>query len=102
MANAKVHFDDDYRRLVRDLIARYPVPEAMSRAVGGSHDESRIRPMVRAESLRRHLPARLRQIGPGRRYGFGGGNALSASVRAPVRRSCGAACGRFSITSMLS
>jgi hypothetical protein len=32
MAKAKFHFVDDYRRLVRDLIARCPLPEAMSRA----------------------------------------------------------------------
>jgi len=38
MAKAKFHFVDDYRRLVRDLIAQYPLPEAMSRAVGGSYD----------------------------------------------------------------
>ena len=38
MAKAKFHFLDDYRKLVRELIAQYPLPEAMSRAVGGSYD----------------------------------------------------------------
>jgi SAM-dependent methyltransferase len=38
MAKTKFHFVDDYRALVRDLVARYPLPEAMSRAVGGSYD----------------------------------------------------------------
>ncbi len=38
MAKAKFHFLDDYRNLVRDLLARYPRAEAMSRAVGGSYD----------------------------------------------------------------
>jgi SAM-dependent methyltransferase len=38
MAKTKFHFLDDYRALVRDLTARYPLPEAMSRAVGGSYD----------------------------------------------------------------
>lgn len=38
MAKTKFHFLDDYRALVRDLIARYPLPEAMSKAVGGSYD----------------------------------------------------------------
>src|SRR6476660_2563804 len=38
MAKMKFHFLEDYRALVRDLIARYPLPEAMSRAVGGSYD----------------------------------------------------------------
>lgn len=31
----RFHFVRDYRRLVRGLIARYPIDEAMSRAVGG-------------------------------------------------------------------
>src|SRR5438093_8063384 len=35
MATKSFHFVDDYRELVRDLLARYPLPEAMSRAVGG-------------------------------------------------------------------
>lgn len=38
MAKMKFHFVDDYRALVRDLIARYQLPEAMSRAVGRSYD----------------------------------------------------------------
>ena len=38
MARTKFHFVDDYRALVRDLIARYPLDEAMSRAVGGNFD----------------------------------------------------------------
>ena len=38
MAKTKFHFLDDYHELVRDLIARYPMREAMSRAVGGSYD----------------------------------------------------------------
>jgi len=38
MARTKFHFVDDYRALVRDVIARYPLAEAMSRAVGGSYD----------------------------------------------------------------
>jgi len=35
MATKSFHFVDDYRELVRDMIARYPLAEAMSRAVGG-------------------------------------------------------------------
>ena len=38
MAKAKFHFIDDYRQLVRALMAQYPLDEAMSRAVGGSFD----------------------------------------------------------------
>ena len=38
MVKTKFHFVDDYRTLVRDLTARCPLPEAMSRAVGGSYD----------------------------------------------------------------
>jgi SAM-dependent methyltransferase len=38
MAKTKFHFVDDYRKLVRELIARYPLPEAMSRAVGGNYE----------------------------------------------------------------
>ncbi|MGH8714783.1 MAG: class I SAM-dependent methyltransferase [Casimicrobiaceae bacterium] len=38
MTRVKFHFIEDYRALVRDLIARYPLPEAMSRAVGGSYE----------------------------------------------------------------
>ncbi|MEP6997164.1 MAG: class I SAM-dependent methyltransferase [Betaproteobacteria bacterium] len=38
MAKVKCHFVDDYRALVRRLIATYPLPEAMSRAVGGSYE----------------------------------------------------------------
>lgn len=38
MAKTKFHFVEDYQALVRGLIARYPLPEAMSRAVGGSYD----------------------------------------------------------------
>ena len=37
MAQTKFHFLDDYRKLVRDLIAAYPMAEAMSRAVGGDY-----------------------------------------------------------------
>lgn len=37
MARTKFHFIDDYRALVRDLTSRYPLAEAMSRAVGGSY-----------------------------------------------------------------
>ena len=40
MAKTKFHFLDDYRTLVRDLMARYPMPEAMSRAVGGRDRKS--------------------------------------------------------------
>jgi ubiquinone/menaquinone biosynthesis C-methylase UbiE len=32
------HFTEDYRALVRDLMARYPLAEAMSRAVGGDFE----------------------------------------------------------------
>lgn len=44
MADAKVaadrpHFVQDYSALVRDLMARYPLDEAMSLAIGGSYDE---------------------------------------------------------------
>lgn len=38
MAKTKFHFVDDYRLLVRSLMQRYPIDEAMSRAVGGSYD----------------------------------------------------------------
>ena len=38
MARTKFHFIDDYRALVRDLAAQYPLAEAMARAVGGSYD----------------------------------------------------------------
>jgi SAM-dependent methyltransferase len=38
MARPRFHFLRDYRRLVRDLVARYPLPEAMSLAVGGNYD----------------------------------------------------------------
>jgi SAM-dependent methyltransferase len=34
----RFHFVEDYRALVRDLLARYPRDEAMARAVGGSYD----------------------------------------------------------------
>src|SRR5437870_185029 len=37
MPQTKFHFVDDYRRLVRQLIAQHPLPEAMSLAVGGSY-----------------------------------------------------------------
>jgi SAM-dependent methyltransferase len=38
MAQTKFHFIDDYRKLVRDLMAAYPMAEAMSRAVGGNYE----------------------------------------------------------------
>ena len=38
MANTKFHFLNDYRALVRNLIQKYPLDEAMSRAVGGSYE----------------------------------------------------------------
>lgn len=38
MANTKFHFLNDYRALVRNLIQKYPMDEAMSRAVGGSYE----------------------------------------------------------------
>jgi SAM-dependent methyltransferase len=38
VAALSFHFVESYRELVRDLIARYPLPEAMSRAVGGDFD----------------------------------------------------------------
>jgi ubiquinone/menaquinone biosynthesis C-methylase UbiE len=38
MASKRFHFVEDYRELVRDLIARYPLAEAMSRAVGGNFE----------------------------------------------------------------
>lgn len=37
MAKTDFHFVDDYRNFVRSLIGRYPLPEAMSRAVGGDY-----------------------------------------------------------------
>jgi SAM-dependent methyltransferase len=36
----KRHFIDEYTTLVRDLMARYPLDEAMSIAVGGGYDEA--------------------------------------------------------------
>jgi len=36
----KRHFVDEYTTLVRDLMARYPLDEAMSVAVGGGYDEA--------------------------------------------------------------
>jgi ubiquinone/menaquinone biosynthesis C-methylase UbiE len=38
MPGKPFHFIEDYRELVRSLIATYPLPEAMSRAVGGDFD----------------------------------------------------------------
>jgi SAM-dependent methyltransferase len=38
MTRARFHYVDDYRRLVQALVARLPLEEAMSRAVGGSFD----------------------------------------------------------------
>jgi SAM-dependent methyltransferase len=38
VAKTKFHFVEDYRNLVRDLIARYPLDEAMSRAAGGDYE----------------------------------------------------------------
>jgi len=38
MTTKSFHFVDDYRELVRDLIARYPLAEAMSLAVGGDFE----------------------------------------------------------------
>ncbi len=38
MAKPKFHFLDDYRALVRNLMAQHPLPVAMSMAVGGSYD----------------------------------------------------------------
>ncbi len=38
MTAGRFHFVDDYRKLVADLISKYPLEEAMSRAVGGSFD----------------------------------------------------------------
>jgi SAM-dependent methyltransferase len=38
MALTRFHFLRDYRRLVRNLLAQYPLPEAMSIAAGGSYD----------------------------------------------------------------
>jgi len=35
---AEFHFVQDYERLVADLLAQYPVDEAMSRAVGGDYE----------------------------------------------------------------
>jgi ubiquinone/menaquinone biosynthesis C-methylase UbiE len=37
MPRTEFHFVHDYRQLVRSLIERYPLPEAMSRAVGGDY-----------------------------------------------------------------
>ena len=36
---AKFHFVEDYERLVADLVAKFPIDEAMSRAVGGAYRE---------------------------------------------------------------
>jgi SAM-dependent methyltransferase len=38
MPDKAFHFVEDYRALVRNLIASYPLPEAMSRAVGGDFE----------------------------------------------------------------
>jgi SAM-dependent methyltransferase len=38
MPQARFHFLEDYRRLVRSLIAQHPLPQAMSIAVGGSYE----------------------------------------------------------------
>lgn len=38
MPDKAFHFVEDYRELVRSLIAQYPLPEAMSRAVGGDFE----------------------------------------------------------------
>ena len=38
MATTKFHFLNDYRMLVRSLMQKYPLDEAMSRAVGGSYE----------------------------------------------------------------
>jgi SAM-dependent methyltransferase len=38
MAKTKFHFQEDYRNLVRDLMAQFPLDEAMSRAVGGDYE----------------------------------------------------------------
>jgi ubiquinone/menaquinone biosynthesis C-methylase UbiE len=35
---AEFHFVEDYERVVADLVARYPIDEAMSRAVGGDFE----------------------------------------------------------------
>ncbi len=35
----RTHYTRDYRRLVRSLMARYPLDEAMQRAVGGQYEE---------------------------------------------------------------
>jgi ubiquinone/menaquinone biosynthesis C-methylase UbiE len=35
---AEFHFVEDYERLVADLIAKHPIEEAMSLAVGGHYD----------------------------------------------------------------
>ena len=35
---AEFHFVEDYERMVADLVARYPLDEAMSRAVGGDFE----------------------------------------------------------------
>ena len=37
---AKFHYIEDYERLVENLIATYPMDEAMSRAVGGGYEET--------------------------------------------------------------
>jgi SAM-dependent methyltransferase len=36
---AQFHYVEDYERLVADLISKYPIEEAMSRAVGGGYNE---------------------------------------------------------------
>lgn len=36
---AQFHYVEDYERLVSDLVARYPIDEAMSLAVGGGYNE---------------------------------------------------------------
>jgi SAM-dependent methyltransferase len=38
MPQARFHFLQDYRRHVRTLMAKHPLPQAMSLAVGGSYD----------------------------------------------------------------
>lgn len=59
MAKTKFHFVEDYQALVRGLIARYPLPEAMSRAVGGLTAPAGVADPSRLASLREcwHIPS---------------------------------------------
>jgi ubiquinone/menaquinone biosynthesis C-methylase UbiE len=76
---ADFHFVRDYDRLVTKLLARYPVDEAMSRAVGGDFEHIG---MVQCAVLRR---AGLRDGMRLLDFGCGSGRLASALGREPIR-----------------